>query len=122
METLRKEHWELSERGQLGPRKPISITIRQREQCGYVRFREILVAKRLSQYRAGEGTGFCSCRSNPHNVNEPALLPEPARLPFDRLVGGVGAPERIIGHQGDDGVDLRVHGADAIQMGLNDFA
>jgi hypothetical protein len=58
METLRKEYWELSERGQLGPRKSISITIRQREQCGYVRFREIFVAKRLSQYRAGEGTSL----------------------------------------------------------------
>jgi hypothetical protein len=40
----------------------------------------------------------------------------------DDLVGGIGAPERIIGHQGDDGVDLRVHGTDAVEMRLHHFA
>ncbi len=42
----------------------------------------------------------------------------PAR---DRPVGGIGALENVLGHQGYDRIDLRVHGFDAIQVGLDDL-
>jgi hypothetical protein len=40
----------------------------------------------------------------------------------DRLVGGVADPQRVLGTQSDDGIDLRVHLLDAVQVGLDDFA
>ena len=38
------------------------------------------------------------------------------------LICRVGARERLLGHEGDDGVDLRIHGLDAVEMRLDHFA
>lgn len=39
-----------------------------------------------------------------------------------RGVGGVGGAQRVLGQQGDDGVDLRIDLGDAIQVRLQDLA
>ena len=43
------------------------------------------------------------------------------RAAGDGLVGRIGARQRLFGHQGDDGVDLRVHRGDAVQVRLDHF-
>jgi hypothetical protein len=38
------------------------------------------------------------------------------------LIRGVRSLERAVGHQGHDRIDLGIHGFDAVQMRLHDFA